>query len=58
MAFMYVLWKLNLKFTIKIFQNFNQILRVYFHFYIRSNLILYGQNNFMPQRMCVKESHI
>ena len=58
MAFIYVLWRLRLKSTIKIFHIFNQILTVDFLSNNRSKSILDGQINFLQQRMCVKELHI
>ena len=58
MEFIYVLRRLRLKFTIKIFHIFNQILRVEFLLYNRSNSILNGKNNFLQQRTHVKELHI
>ena len=58
MEFIYVLRRLRLKFTIKIFHIFNQILRVDFLLYNRSNSILNVENNFLQQRTCVKELHI
>ena len=58
MEFIFILRRLRIKFTIKMFHIFNQILRVEFLLYNRSNSILNGKNNFLQQRTRVKELHI